>query len=153
MSGLHSGQAHCQWQKVTSLETPVQTCNLHGASPIHASSVPLVLNPDSGAITSAFHVVFNDWFATVPLLDDYTFPDDVWHKLFERQGINMFLMMMMMNLILSLYRVTLMLSTNKILSVTPWIKSLLPPPCPSLPHLPHPCCLTPLLMMIYQFSH
>ena len=53
-----------------------------GASLVHASSVPLVLNPDSGAITSAFHVVFDDWFATVSLPDDYTFPDHEWQQLF-----------------------------------------------------------------------
>ena len=46
-----------------------------GASPIHTSTVPLVLNPDSSAITLAFYVVFDDWFATVPLPDDYTFLD------------------------------------------------------------------------------
>ena len=45
-------------------------------------SLALVLNLDSGAITSAFHVVFDDWFAMVPLLDDYAFPDDVWQRLF-----------------------------------------------------------------------
>ena len=53
-----------------------------GASPVHASSVPLVLNPNSGAIISAFHVVFDDWFATVPLPDDYAFPDEEWQRLF-----------------------------------------------------------------------
>ena len=62
---------------------PQSKCAIYmGASPIHASSIPLVLNPDSGAITLAFHVVFDDWFAMVPLLDDYTFLDDVWNKLF-----------------------------------------------------------------------
>jgi hypothetical protein len=36
-----------------------------GLSVKHASTVPLVLNPNTGAITLAFHVVFDDWFATV----------------------------------------------------------------------------------------
>ena len=34
-------------------------------SPKHASTVPLVLSLDTGAITPQFHVVFDDWFATV----------------------------------------------------------------------------------------
>ena len=53
-----------------------------GASLVHASSIPLVLNPDSSAITSAFHVVFDDWFATIPLPDGYAFPDEEWQRLF-----------------------------------------------------------------------
>ena len=36
-----------------------------GHSPKHASTVPLVLNPATGAITTTFHVIFDDWFATV----------------------------------------------------------------------------------------
>jgi hypothetical protein len=36
-----------------------------GNSPKHSSTVPLVLNPETGAITAQFHVIFNDWFATV----------------------------------------------------------------------------------------
>lgn len=36
-----------------------------GLSAKHASTVPLVLNPNTGAITPAFHVVFDDLFATV----------------------------------------------------------------------------------------
>jgi hypothetical protein len=36
-----------------------------GNSPKHSSTVPLVLNPETGAITAQFHVVFDDWFATV----------------------------------------------------------------------------------------
>ena len=62
---------------------PWSKCAIYmGASLIHASLVPLVLNPDSGTITSAFHVIFDDWFTTVPLLDDYAFPDDKWQRLF-----------------------------------------------------------------------
>jgi hypothetical protein len=36
-----------------------------GNSPKHSSTVPLVLNPETGAITAQFHVVFDDWFAMV----------------------------------------------------------------------------------------
>ena len=40
-------------------------CVNMGLSPLHATSVPLVLNPDTGAITPQFHVVFDNWFTTV----------------------------------------------------------------------------------------
>jgi len=36
-----------------------------GNSTKHASTVPVVLNPESGTITAQFHVVCDDWFATV----------------------------------------------------------------------------------------
>jgi hypothetical protein len=36
-----------------------------GNSTKHASTVPLVLNPETSAITAQFHVMFDDWFATV----------------------------------------------------------------------------------------
>jgi hypothetical protein len=36
-----------------------------GLSKKHASTVPLVLNPETGYITPQYHIVFNDWFATV----------------------------------------------------------------------------------------
>ena len=38
---------------------------LVGKSPKHASNVPLVLNPSTGAITGQFHTVTDDWFATI----------------------------------------------------------------------------------------
>ena len=31
----------------------------------HSSSVPLVLKPDTGAITQEFHMVFDNWFSTI----------------------------------------------------------------------------------------
>ena len=52
-------------------------CSCHsnmGHSPKHASTVPLVLNPATGAITTAFNVIFDDWFATVTLTMD-SLPD------------------------------------------------------------------------------
>ena len=53
-----------------------------GLSPYHASTVPLVLNLDTGAITPQFHVVFDDWFTTVPTsVDDLTcMVQDVWRQ-------------------------------------------------------------------------
>jgi hypothetical protein len=55
-----------------------------GMSAKHASTVPLVLNIASGAITAQFHVVFDDWFATVTSTDD-SIPDfngPTWTRLF-----------------------------------------------------------------------
>jgi hypothetical protein len=61
----------------------VRSINM-GLSAHHASTVPLVLSPDSGAITAQFHVVFDDWFATVSTVAD-TLPDfhsPEWSQLF-----------------------------------------------------------------------
>ena len=55
-----------------------------GVSSAHASTVPLVLNVSTGAITPQFHVVFDDWFATVPS-ESENLPDfnsDDWKKMF-----------------------------------------------------------------------
>ena len=55
-----------------------------GYSPHHASSVPLVLNPNTGAITAQFHVVVDDWFQTVSSSDSDG-PDitsEQWSRLF-----------------------------------------------------------------------
>jgi hypothetical protein len=44
----------------------------------------LVLNLETGAITAQFHVVFDDWFATVAA-DPSALPDfstQEWHQLF-----------------------------------------------------------------------
>jgi hypothetical protein len=40
-------------------------CLYIGKSLRHANNVPLVLNPSTGAITGQFHVVMDDWFATI----------------------------------------------------------------------------------------
>ena len=55
-----------------------------GLSPDHASTVPLVLNLDTGVITPQFHVVFNDWFTTVATsVDDLPdFNSAAWSKMF-----------------------------------------------------------------------
>ena len=55
-----------------------------GLSPDHASTVPLVLNLDTRAITPQFHVVFDDWFTTVTTsVDDLQdFNSGTWSKMF-----------------------------------------------------------------------
>jgi hypothetical protein len=55
-----------------------------GISPQHTSTIPRVLNPRTRAITTPYHVVFDDWFATVGS-DPAELPDfksDEWNKLF-----------------------------------------------------------------------
>ena len=56
-----------------------------GMSESHSSSVPLVLNLTTGAITPQFHVVFDDWFATVasPTGSLPDFNSDEWKQLFD----------------------------------------------------------------------
>ena len=44
-----------------------------GHSPIHAGSVTLVLNPQTGHVSPQFHAVFDDNFITVPQMRDHTF--------------------------------------------------------------------------------
>ena len=59
-------------------------CVYLGSAPSYASSVPLVLNPTTGAITPQFHVVFDDYFHTVNS-DPANLPDynsDEWFKMF-----------------------------------------------------------------------
>ena len=55
-----------------------------GLSPDHASTVPLVLNLDTGVITPKFHVVFHDCFTTVATsVDDLPdFNSAAWLKMF-----------------------------------------------------------------------
>jgi hypothetical protein len=55
-----------------------------GVSAMHASSVPLVLNISTGSITPQFHIVFDDWFATVPSTSAETpdFSSPAWNKMF-----------------------------------------------------------------------
>ena len=36
-----------------------------GLSKKHASTVPLIMNPETGYITPQYHIVFDDWFAMV----------------------------------------------------------------------------------------
>ena len=55
-----------------------------GTSDKHSSTVPLVLNPNTGVISPQFHVVVDEWFATIAQssgeLPDFT--DDKWTKMF-----------------------------------------------------------------------
>lgn len=59
-------------------------CKYLGVSPTHASTVPLVWNPDTGAITPQFHCISDSWFHTVTSeIDDLPdFDSDDWQKLF-----------------------------------------------------------------------
>ena len=64
---------------------PRPHCGVYiGTSPLHSSSVPLVLNPSTGAITLQFHVVFNDWFGSIAVSPDDlpNFKSDEWTKMF-----------------------------------------------------------------------
>ena len=60
-------------------------CKYLGVSPTHASTVPLVLNPATGAITPQFHCVSDSWFHTdtseIDELPDFNSND--WQKLFR----------------------------------------------------------------------
>ena len=57
---------------------------LIGLSDKHPSSAPLVLNPHTGTITTKFHVIYDDWFATVATRIDELppFHESPWADLF-----------------------------------------------------------------------
>ena len=73
-----------------------------GLSPDHASTVPLVLNLDTGAITPQFHVVFDDWFTIVTTsVDDLPdFNSTAWSKMFGDSNTNSSGMKVMLKLTL-----------------------------------------------------
>jgi hypothetical protein len=50
-----------------------------GASPLHASTVALTRNLQTGSITPQFHVVFDDFFETV--YSDASKPPPNWEEL------------------------------------------------------------------------
>jgi hypothetical protein len=76
-SAIHGGNKIARWKPRSSRSFFL------GFSPKFASSVPLVLNPDSGAITSQFHVMFDDWFATVAAgSEPPDFTTDAWRSMF-----------------------------------------------------------------------
>ena len=66
-----------------------QCCVYLCRSVSHASSVPIILNPETGSITPQFHVVFDDWFATIAnniasnVEDLPNFNSYEWPRLFE----------------------------------------------------------------------
>ena len=70
--------------------TPRSHCEVFiGLSPKHSSTVPLVLNPGTVAITPQYHVVFDDEFTTISTNED-SMPDlnsDLWVKLFGNSSI------------------------------------------------------------------
>jgi hypothetical protein len=77
-SRIHGGKKIPRW-------TPrsVRSVNM-GFSPTHSTTVPLVLSPLTGHITSQFHVVFDDWFATISSSIDQLpdFNTNAWAKMF-----------------------------------------------------------------------
>ena len=56
-----------------------------GFLPKHDVSVPIVLNPQTEYIMPKFHVVFDNWIATVPAsIDDLpNFNADSWKRMFR----------------------------------------------------------------------
>jgi hypothetical protein len=65
--------------------TPRALCSVNvGLSPIHATVIPIVLNPETGAITPQFNVVFDDWFSTIATSNDDLpdFNSDEWSRMF-----------------------------------------------------------------------
>ena len=61
-------------------------CMFMGSSPHHATSAPLVLNLTTGAITPQYHVVFNDWFATIQVTSqaqNNILSQNVWTTIFD----------------------------------------------------------------------
>ncbi|CAJ1935465.1 unnamed protein product [Cylindrotheca closterium] len=75
---IQDGQKLPWWQPRSTRQIYV------GLSKKHASSVPLCLNPATGAITSQFHIVFDDEFSTIATsVDDLPdFGSNEWMKLF-----------------------------------------------------------------------
>ena len=75
---MHDGKKLPRWKPRSH-----RTMNM-GLSSKHASTVPLVLNLDSGYINSQFNIVFDDWFATVvasfETLPDLNSPE--WSQMF-----------------------------------------------------------------------
>jgi hypothetical protein len=71
-------------KKIPKWKPRSQRCIYVGLSKKHATSVPLVLNPVSGAITAQFHVVFDDWFSTIASSVDNLpdFNSDEWVHMF-----------------------------------------------------------------------
>ena len=52
-----------------------------GFSRDHAFNIPFILNLTSGKISPLFHVVFDNWFATIPAHVN-ALPDSAWDDLF-----------------------------------------------------------------------
>jgi hypothetical protein len=71
-------------KKIPKWKPRSQRCIYVGLSKKHATSVPLVLNPITGSITAQFHVVFDDWFATIASSVEHlpNFNSDEWIHMF-----------------------------------------------------------------------
>ncbi len=66
---LHSGTGKIpKWEPRGRMDIYV------GRFPSHASNVGLILNPCTGHVSPQFHVVYDDYFATVPYLQTTTVP-------------------------------------------------------------------------------
>ena len=65
-----------KWEPQSQLEIYV------GHSPSHAGSVALVLNPQTGHVSTQLHMVFDDHFATVPFMEKNEVPPH-WAQLVE----------------------------------------------------------------------
>ena len=68
--------------KLSRWKSRSQRCVFMGMSPVHRENVALVLNPDTGAITAQYHVVFDDAFSTIATAEEDLpdFNDDEWVK-------------------------------------------------------------------------
>ena len=51
-----------------------------GTSPLHSSSVRLILNPKTHGIIPQFQVIYDDYFETIPFSESE--PSDNWHSFF-----------------------------------------------------------------------
>ena len=73
-------------QKIPRWEPRSNRAMYLGRAPQYASTVHLLLNLQSGSITPQFHVVLDDWFATVAVdLDQMPdFNSDAWKKMFGK---------------------------------------------------------------------
>jgi hypothetical protein len=58
-----------------------------GNSPDHASTVPLVLNPNTGLVSPQYHLVFDDAFSTTNCISTDNIPTD-WPELFKHSSTN-----------------------------------------------------------------
>jgi hypothetical protein len=70
---LHEGQKLPKW------ELRCRKCQYMGASPLHAGTVALVRNLQTGSITPQFHVAFDNFFEMVP--SDSSDPPPNWAEL------------------------------------------------------------------------
>ena len=60
----------CDGQKIPKWEPRSKRGQYMGVSPMHATTVGLVRNPQTGSITPQYHAVYDDFFETVYASDD-----------------------------------------------------------------------------------